>query len=185
MADAKTEENKVEREYTIPLRKSLNKVPRYKKANKAVRTIKEFLARHMKVADRDLKKVKIERYLNEFIWARGIRKPPVKVKVKVTMEGDIVKAELSELPGKFKFKKERLEKRISQAEKTGKKEQKKEEVVEEKPEKTEEEKKEAEEKKASVVEAGKKMEKDAGKRMKHETKISKQPKHQKRMALQK
>ncbi|MEK6817555.1 MAG: 50S ribosomal protein L31e, partial [Nanoarchaeota archaeon] len=44
-------QNIIEREYTIPLREKVRSVPRYKKTNKAVRTIKEFLAKHMKVYD--------------------------------------------------------------------------------------------------------------------------------------
>ena len=180
-----------EREYVIPLRREWNKVPRYKRANKAIRTIKEFLARHMKVPDRDLNKIKLDRYLNEFVWFRGIRKPPAKIKVKAVKDGEIVKVELSELPKELAFKKAKLEKR---EEKAGIK-KKPTEKPEEKIEKTEEEEKkkvdeetrlsEAESKKASVVEAGKEMEKAAAKTMKHQTKMSKQPKRQRRMALQK
>lgn len=184
----KEEKSESEREYIIPLRRSLNRVPRYKKANKAVKTIKEFLARHMKVPDRNLKNVKLDMYLNEFIWARGIRNPPSKIKVKVTKEGDIVKAGLSELPEFIKFKKERFEKRDRAAETKKKvvpKETKPEEKTEEEKTEEKEEKKESEEKKAAVVEAGKEIEKAAAKRTKHQTKISKQPKHQRRMALKK
>ena len=178
-----------EREYTIPLRRSWNKVPRYKRANKAIKTIKEFLVRHMKIRDRDLDKIKIDRYLNEYIWYKGIRKPPAKIKVKVTMEGDIVRAELAELGTKYEFKKSKLERRSQKAsESAGKKKSKK--AEEKAPEKTEEEKaeeaKESGEKKASVIEAGKKMEKQASKQMKH---ISggkdKEPKHPHRMSLRK
>ena len=174
----------LEREYTIPIRKNLNKVPSYKRANKAVKTIKEFLIRHMKVRDGDLNKIKIDKYLNEFIWSRGIRKPPVKIKVKVKKDGDIVKAELSEMPAGFVFKKSKLEKRAQKATETISK-KKTEESPEEKPAEKPEEKKETEEKKASVIETGKELEKAAAKKMKHETKLSKQPKRQRRMALQK
>ena len=72
----------IEREYNIPLRRKFQKTPRYKKANKAIKTIKEFLVRHMTIRDRDLKKIKIDKYLNEFVWFRGIKKPPAKVRVK-------------------------------------------------------------------------------------------------------
>ena len=184
----KTEaKNEFEREYVIPLRRNWNKVPRYKRANKAIRTIKEFLVRHMKIRDGDLNKVKIDRYLNEFVWFRGIRKPPAKIKVKAVKEGEIVKAELSELPKELAFKKAKLEKREEKgAEAKGKKKpEEKPEKVEETAEEKEEEKKKTEEKKASVVEAGKEMEKAAAKTMKHQTKMSKQPKRQRRMALQK
>ena len=105
----------IEREYIIPLRFSWRKVPRYKRANKAIKTIKEFLTKHMKIYDRDLKKIKIDNYLNEFVWFRGIKKPPAKVKIKAVkskdMDGnDIVRVRLSELPEKLRFKKNREEK---------------------------------------------------------------------------
>ena len=60
------EESKIilEREYTIPLRKEWRKVPEYKRANKAAKAIKEFMVRHMKNYDRDLKKIKIDILLN-------------------------------------------------------------------------------------------------------------------------
>ena len=56
----------LEREYIVPLRKGWLKVPDYKRANKAVKTLKEFLVKHMKVYDRDLRKIKIEIDLNIF-----------------------------------------------------------------------------------------------------------------------
>ncbi len=173
------------KEYVIPLRKSWNRVPRYKRANKAIKTIKEFLARHMKLRERDLNKIKIDRYLNEFIWFKGIRKPPARVRVKAVKEGDIVKAELSEMPEKLKFKKARLEKREIKAEEfvSGKKEKLKEIKA---PEKTEEEKKEEREKAMAGEEAMKKLEKEAAKRTKHMAKEkTKQPKHLQRKALAK
>lgn len=182
--------SELEREYTIPLRSQVNKVPTYKRANKAIRTIKEFLVRHMKIRDRDLDKVKIDRYLNEFIWYRGIKKPPAKIKVKVTRDGEFVRAELAEIGEKYGFKKAKLERRsLKASESAGKKKPSK--TKEEKTaEKTDEEKaeevKEVGEKKASVIEAGKKMEKQAANKMKH---ISggkdKEPKHPHRMSLRK
>src|SRR3989344_4969514 len=102
---AEDKSTKIEREYTISLKEKVRAVPRYKKTNKAVRTIKEFLARHMKVYDRDLNKIKIDKYLNEYLWFRGIRNPPHKVKIKATREGEIVRVELLEFPEKLKFKK--------------------------------------------------------------------------------
>ena len=81
MAETKKEE-KLEREYVIPLRNQWKRVPRYKRANKAIKAIKEFLAKHMKVENRDLKKIKVDTYLNEEVWFRGIKKPPAKIKIK-------------------------------------------------------------------------------------------------------
>ena len=182
---------KIEREYIIPLREKVRVVPRYKKTNKAVKTIKEFLVRHMKVRDRDLSKIKIDRYLNEFLWFRGIRKPPHKVKVKAVKEGSLVRVELADMPDKLKFKKSKEEKILQKAKAVleGKKkmmEKAKEDVQKPSKEeiKTEEEKKEEEkEKKSAVVEAGKEIGKAAAKQTKHATKTAgkmTQQKHQDR-----
>ena len=102
---------KIEREYVIPLREKCRPVPRYKKTPKAVKSVKEFVARHMQIRDRDLKKIRIDRFLNEQIWQRGIKKPLYKVKVKVVKEGDIVRVYAADLPAKINFKKIREEKR--------------------------------------------------------------------------
>jgi large subunit ribosomal protein L31e len=156
-----------EREYVIPLREKIRVVPRYKKTNKAIKTVKEFLARHMKIRDRDLNKIKLDTYLNEFLWNRGIKNPPHKVKVKAVKEGDIVKAELVDYPKKLKVKKEREEKLQKKSEEVKKKKaaEKKEE-----PKESEEKKEEEKEKKAAVVEAGKEMEKAQHKQTKHTAK---------------
>ena len=113
MAEEKT--TKIEREYTIPLREKCRVVPRYKKTNKAIRTIREFLVKHMTIRDRDLNKIKIDYNVNEAIWARGIRYPPHKIKIKATKEGDIVKVEMAQLSPKAIAKKARLEKRETMA----------------------------------------------------------------------
>ena len=184
----KQEPNKIEREYIINIRREVGKAPIYKRAKKAIRAVKEFLVRHMKVRDRDLNKIKIDRYLNEYLWARGIRNPQTRIKVKVTKEGDIVRAELAELPNELKFKKQREEKREQKGADIAKKkkEGKKADEGAKPEEKTEEEVKEEKEKKSAVVEAGKEMDKTAKKIAKHDVKKTKnQPKRQQRMALQK
>lgn len=170
------------KEFTIPLRRKFKKTASYRRAPKAIRAIKEFLVKHMKIYDRDLKKIKLDKYLNEFIWTRGIKNPPSKIKVRAFVDGDFVRAELAELTEKLRFKKGKLEKREKSAEAIKKKEP---EPALAAPGKTEEEKTEEKEKKAAVVEAGQKMEKAAAKKMKHEMKVSKQPKRQRRMALEK
>jgi large subunit ribosomal protein L31e len=106
----KKETTKLEREYTIPLREKCRPVPTYKKTPKSVKTIKEFLARHMKLRDRDLNKIKLDMYLNEQLWTRGIKKPLHKIKVKVVQEGEIVRVYAADLPAKINFKKIRHEK---------------------------------------------------------------------------
>ena len=161
-----TKTEKIEREYVIPLREKCRSVPRYKKTNKAVKSVKEFLVKHMKIRDRDLDKIKLDIHLNEFLWSRGIRSPPHKVKVKAVKEGDIVNVELVDYTDKLKFKKARLEKR-EQSATTKKKPVVKEETSKEEVVKTEGERKEEQEKKnefeedkASVIEEGEKISKE-------------------------
>lgn len=81
----------MERTYTIPLRDVKN-VPRTIRASKAIRSVQEFLKKHMK-SD----KVKIDKSVNEKIWERGIQKIPSKIKVKAVKDKDgIVEASLVE-----------------------------------------------------------------------------------------
>ncbi len=168
---------KIEREYIIPLRKKYRIVPRYKRANKAIKTIKEFLLRHMKIRDGDLKKIKIDKYLNEIIWKRGIRNPPHKIKVKAVKEGENVIVTAVTLPEKIKFKKLRHERREKLAEEIKEKnkslmqkakETKKSSSEEQKE--TEEQKIEEKEKIAALKEAGNKLEKTKARELKHSTK---------------
>lgn len=174
---------KTEQEYVIPLRGKFQHVARYKKTPKAVKTIKEFIARHMKIYDKDLNKVKVDKYVNEYLWARGIKNPPHKIKVLAKKEGDIVKVELVDLPDKLKFKKLREEKVSKEAlakveSKKSFKEKMKEQVQgtvsgksEDKNADGVEDAKELKEKKESVKEAGEKMEKAMAKKEKHTTKV--------------
>jgi len=181
----------IEKEYIIPLREKCRPVPRYKKTPKAVKTIKEFLIRHMKMRDNNLKKIKIDRYLNEFLWKRGIKKPIHKIKVKAIKEGDIVRVELVNIPEKLKFKKLREERREQEAEEVGKKKKdlpEKEKEIKEKPEEEKEKKKEKEEKekKEAITESMKEIEKAAAKTIKHQKGgKTKEPKRWIRQALQK
>lgn len=135
------------REYVIPLRREWLKMPEYRRAGRAAKAIKKFIARHMKVPERDTDKVKIDIYLNHEIWARGVRNPPSKIKVRATKYEDLVKVELVEMPGHLKFLKLRHEKQHKKIKE--KKEAKPEEAkseIKEKEEKTEEEKKDEKEK---------------------------------------
>lgn len=86
----------IERTYTIPLRREWLKSVKYKRAKKAVRAIKDFLVRHMKV---EAENIKIEKYLNLIVWSHGIRNPPSRVKVNVTKDDKgIVRAEMVGAP---------------------------------------------------------------------------------------
>jgi len=66
----------LERVYVIPLRRETLKVPNFRKANKAVKSVREFISKHMKSEN-----VVIGKYLNLKIWKHGAKNPPGKVKV--------------------------------------------------------------------------------------------------------
>jgi len=183
MADAKT--TKLEREYVIPLRSQWLRVPQYKRTGRAIKAIKKFVAKHMKVPERNVDNVKLDVYMNNELWFRGRRHPPSKVKVKVIKEGDIVKVQLAELPKHVEFLKAKHEKLLKQAEK---KEEKKAEPekAEIKPEEKPAEEKKAEAEKEKAVAAEKELQiKQDIKAEKHTPKLEKQKTHPRRMALQK
>lgn len=84
----------LERIYTIPLRAAYYTAPRPKRANRAVREIKDFLARHMKS---ESEKIWIDNPVNEAIWARGIQKPPRRIRVKaIRFDDGVVEVSLPE-----------------------------------------------------------------------------------------
>ena len=175
MAKGKTNEPKIliEREYIVPLRKGWLKVPKYKRANKAVKTLKEFIARHMKVYDRDLRKIKVEIDLNNEIRFRGMKKPLAKIKVKAKKyDNEIVRVELANIPVNIRFKRLREEKKKSELDKKAKvKEEKKKaaeqavKVEKEKPDEKQE--KETKEKEKTSRDETMKIAKEQAKEMKH------------------
>jgi large subunit ribosomal protein L31e len=69
-----------ERIYTIPLRKVWGP-PRGKRTPRAMRLLRAFVKRHMKVEN-----VEISNEVNEELWARGIRKPPREIKVRLVKD---------------------------------------------------------------------------------------------------
>lgn len=139
----------LEREYIVPLRREWLKCARHKRAKKAIRALKQFLARHMKADEED---VKLSKWVNQKIWGKGIKHPPAKIKLKVSKDDKgIVKAELSELSEKAKKIEAKDKARSDSLKKdkdTKKAEEKKEEKVEEQTkEEIKEEEKGKEEKK--------------------------------------
>ncbi len=81
-----------ERVYTIPLKDTM-RVPRYRRSSRAIKEVKSYLAKHMKTAEED---IKIDKSLNEIIWARGDSKPPLRVRVRaVKFEDGGVEAEFA------------------------------------------------------------------------------------------
>ena len=93
----------LERIYVVPLRREWLKVPKYKRAAKAVRGLRAFLSKHMKSTE-----VKIGKYLNEAIWSRGMRNPIHKVKVEAKKdEKGVVFAEIVGAPKEEKKEEEK------------------------------------------------------------------------------
>lgn len=68
-----------ERILNIPLRRAKND-PASKRASIAMKEIREYVSRHMKVPAED---VWIDNSTNEEVWKRGIKKPPSKIRVKI------------------------------------------------------------------------------------------------------
>lgn len=171
-------DNKMEREYVIPLRRAWRNVPQYERTGKAIKAIKIFVAKHMKVEDRDVKNVKLDVYFNNEIWFRGRANPPSKIKVKVKKDGDIVHVTFAEVPKYVQILKKKNTKFHKAADKPVEKAEAKEDS------RTEEQKTEEVEKEKSVAEAGMKDAKMQVKADKHITKVEKQQ-HPQRMALKK
>jgi large subunit ribosomal protein L31e len=85
--------DEMERIMTIPLRKT-KQAPRTKRAARAIKEIREYIMRHMRV---DEENVWIDASLNERIWQNGIRNPPSKVTVKaVKFDDGLVEVSLAE-----------------------------------------------------------------------------------------
>ena len=85
-----------ERVITIPLR-DVRAEPKHKRADKAMRLVREHLAKHFSV---DESAVRIDPSINESTWARGRSSPPSKLRVRAARfeeDGEaIVEAETAE-----------------------------------------------------------------------------------------
>ncbi len=151
----------LEREYVIPLRKEWTKVSGYKRTAKSVKAIKEFIAKHMKVVNRDVNNVKIDSYLNNDVWFKGGRNAPARVKVKAIKTGDIVHVTFVTEPERVKFARERHARKHFKVDKKVTVSEKKEDL------KTEEQKKAESEKEQSVAIAKEKIAEQRAKEMSH------------------
>ena len=81
----------IEQIYIIPLRE-VKKAPRWKRSQRAIKDIKQYLKKHMKSDE-----VKLDSSINERIWERGSEKPPRKIRVRaMKFEDGQVQAELAE-----------------------------------------------------------------------------------------
>ena len=76
-----------EKIYTIPLRHVWVVTPRGRRAPRAVRDVRDFVARHMKAEE-----VAISNEINSAIWSRSINKPPRKITVRAVKdkEGKVI-----------------------------------------------------------------------------------------------
>lgn len=181
--EVKVEKIELQREYVVPLKRDVLKVPRYRRAKKAVRVLREFIAKHMKVENRDISKVSIDRYLNEELWFRGIKKPANRIKVKATKKEGIVYVELAEMPEILKFKKQKEERMMQGVKKT---ELKHDDKHDHKEENNKEDKKDEAEKEKASQEQGMKENKAQAKAQKHSTAAGHEKKVQpRRTVLQK
>jgi large subunit ribosomal protein L31e len=167
-------EETLERVYTI----NLGKVwlsPNNQRAKRAINMIKEFATHHMKSEN-----VKIEEDVSHLVWARGIRHPPRKIRVKLSKDDDgniLISKYEEEKKVEEKTKGKKAEK------KTEKKEEKKvvetpKETVETKLEETPKETKE--EKKVEEKPTEKKTEKPKEKKSEEKSKESKPDKKTKK-----
>ncbi|MEM2099173.1 MAG: 50S ribosomal protein L31e [Candidatus Bathyarchaeia archaeon] len=84
-----------ERTYTIPLGKALISPPK-KRAPRAIRMIKAFIIKHMKLnaptkegeEDEEMPHLVISKEVNEKVWSKGIEKPPRKIRVRAAKDKD-------------------------------------------------------------------------------------------------
>ncbi len=82
-----------ERIYTVPLGKLIytRGIPINKRTNNAVRLVREFVSKHLKVET-----VSLDSKLNEALWSRGIKKPPRRIRIRcVKTEEDVAEVYLA------------------------------------------------------------------------------------------
>lgn len=156
----------IERIYTINLGKVLLS-PNNQRAKRAINMIREFAIKHMKSEN-----VKIEEEISHLVWARGIRHPPRKIRVKITKdEGNVIVSKYQEEKNVEDTSKKGDKKFVDKKKKGDKKSDSKQKKVEEKKVK---EKPKQEEKKAE--EKPKKVEESPKEEKKAESKTEKKPK---------
>ncbi|UCG45935.1 MAG: 50S ribosomal protein L31e [Candidatus Bathyarchaeota archaeon] len=90
-AEPAEEEIVEERIYTIPLSRAWLS-PRQKRAPRAMRLIRGYIQKHMKVKEEALEEgeegeaVVISNEVNQKIWSRGIQKPPRRIRVRAAKD---------------------------------------------------------------------------------------------------
>jgi large subunit ribosomal protein L31e len=89
-----------EKVFTIPLRGAWLPSTRVARANRAVRAVKGYVSKHMRSEN-----VRISQKLNEALWSSGAKKPPSRLRVKVTM--DTSGLVLARMPGEITLEEEK------------------------------------------------------------------------------
>ena len=74
--------SEIERIYTVPLREAWN-AQKFRRSERAMTVLKKFATRHMKAV-----KIVVDPTVNEAIWARGIRTPPRRIRVKMAKDSE-------------------------------------------------------------------------------------------------
>ncbi|EGD74979.1 60S ribosomal protein L31 [Salpingoeca rosetta] len=77
--DKKAKQELVTREFTIHLHKRIHGIGFKRRAPRAISEIRKFATKHMGTTD-----VRIHADLNKFIWSRGIRNVPRRVRVRIS-----------------------------------------------------------------------------------------------------
>lgn len=153
----------LERVYNVPLRREFLKVANWRRTEKAVKALRQFIAKHMKSDN-----VILGRYVNKELWKHGIKNPPhhVKISAKKDDKGKVI-VELAEIPAKAKRE---LEKQEKSKKDKGKKEESKAKETEAKKEESGKKVVEAEfeEAKKEKEEKAKEIEKEEIKELKKE-----------------
>ena len=110
----------LERVYNVPLRREFLKVANWRRTEKAVKALRQFIAKHMKSDN-----IILGRYVNKELWKNGIKNPPhhVKISAKKDDKGKVV-VELAELPAKAKRELKKQETSKKEKEKVKKEESK-------------------------------------------------------------
>ncbi len=80
-----------ERIFSLRLRKAIESGPNYKRASRAIKYIKKYISKHMHV---DVSQVKINNNINDQIWSRGGKNPPIRIRVACTKKDNKVEVRL-------------------------------------------------------------------------------------------
>ncbi|MEM1578727.1 MAG: 50S ribosomal protein L31e [Archaeoglobaceae archaeon] len=83
----------VERIYSVKIRQKIVRHPRWLRAKKATKFLRNFLSRHMKVPP---EKIKIDEKVNELLWSKGAKWAPARIRVRaVKFDDGVVEVELA------------------------------------------------------------------------------------------